>query len=336
MNDVVDEGARTLFRREVVAGLASRPKTLPCKYFYDARGSELFERICELDEYYLTRADFEATSDNIARIVAHLGPELRLVELGSGSSLKTRLILDHLVDPCCYVPIDISESALAASAAALARAYPHLEVLPVHGDYTQPLRLPAPRREPARTAVYFPGSTIGNLHPVDAIPFLRRIRAACRGSRLEGGALIGVDVKKDRAVLERAYDDAQGVTAAFNLNLLARINRELGADFDLDAFAHRAVYDERLGRIEMHLTSRTRQTVTLPAAPPGARHDGEAAAAVFDFDAGESVRTEESYKYSLDDFGHLAAEAGLRVEAVFQDRRALFSLQYLVPIQSMG
>lgn len=305
------------FLDDVVAGLSSRPKTLPCKYLYDARGSELFERICELEAYYPTRADLDATARNIDRIVARVGPSARLVELGSGSSTKTRVLLDHLPDLVAYVPIDISVSALEDSAASIRAEYPALEVLPVLADYTQSVTLPATARDTERTLIYFPGSTIGNFHPPDAIAFLRRIGAACgRG----GAALIGVDLKKDKAMLELAYDDPEGVTAAFNLNLLTRINRELGADFDVRAFAHHARYDEELGRIEMHLVSARSQVVAL-----GEHHITLA--------AGETIRTEESYKYSIDDFARLATEAGLSVEEVWTDDRGLFSLQFLTPVE---
>ncbi len=303
------------FLREVVAGLASTPKTLPCKYFYDHEGSALFERICELEEYYPTRADLDATRRNVAAIVERVGPRCVLVELGSGSSKKTRVLLDALEDVVAYVPIDISESALEQSALSLRRDYPHLEVIPVLADYQQAVELPPTRRSAQRTFVYFPGSTIGNFHPPDAIAFLRRIRGAIRD---DGAALIGADLKKDKAKLERAYDDAAGVTAAFNLNLLTRINRELGANFARDGFEHRALYDEELGRIEMHLRATRRQTVTV---------GGQ----TFAFEAGETIRTEESYKYSLDDFETLAHEAGLEVAAVWTDAEGLFSLQYLEP-----
>jgi dimethylhistidine N-methyltransferase len=303
------------FLREVVAGMSAQPKTLPCKYFYDAEGSRLFEEICGLDEYYLTRADLAATRQHGPAIAAMVGPGCLLVELGSGSSHKTRVLLDLLPDVAAYVPIDISEAALAESAERLRAAYPGLEVLPVLADYGRTVPLPSPRRTPARTLVYFPGSTIGNFHPKEAALFLGRIGRAIGPG---GAALIGVDLKKDRGRLERAYDDARGVTARFNFNLLTRINRELGADFDLAAFRHMARFDERLGRIEMHLVSLRAQRV----------HVGEAE---FELDAGETIRTEESYKYAPEEFARLVDEAGLRVAAMFTDAEGLFSLQYLVP-----
>lgn len=302
------------FLNDVLAGLAATPKTLPCKYFYDARGSELFEDICSLEEYYPTRADLDATTRNIAAIAAKVGPGCLLVELGSGSSTKTRVLLDHLPGIVGYVPIDISQSALDLSAASLATDYPDLEVLPVCADYTHTVDLPVTRRQPTRTLIYFPGSTIGNFHRERAVAFLRRIGAAFGAT---GAALIGADRKKDKAVLERAYDDTRGVTAAFNLNLLARINRELGADFDLDCFSHLARYDETLGRIEMHLVSRRPQTVTI-------------AGTSVSFAEAETVRTEVSYKYDDVGFAAMAEDAGLVVDAVWTDAEGLFSLQYVV------
>lgn len=306
------------FLADVQRGLAARPKTLPCKYLYDEVGSALFEKICGVEEYYPTRADLDATERNVEAIAALVGRAVRLVELGSGSSTKTRVLLDRL-DLAAYVPIDISVDALEASVEQLRAAYPDLEILPLAADYTQPVELPAPSRPFTRTVVYFPGSTIGNFHPSAAIEFLKRIRSAIegRGGREPGGLLIGVDLKKDPAVLEAAYDDAEGVTAAFNKNLLTRINRELGAAFDLDAFAHQARYDEREGRIEMHLVSQRAQSATV-----GDR--------TFHFAPGESIRTEESYKYSRDDFARVASEAGLEVTAFWTDAEGLFSLQYLV------
>jgi dimethylhistidine N-methyltransferase len=307
------------FLDDVQRGLGARPKTLPCKYLYDEVGSALFETICRLEEYYPTRADLDATRRNIAAIAALIGPRARLVELGSGSSTKTRVLLDALDDLVAYVPIDISVEALEASVRDLRAAYPDLEISGLAADYTQPVDLPVPSRPPARTVVYYPGSTIGNFHPTGAIAFLQRIRRAIEPGPdgAAGGLLIGVDLKKDPAVLEAAYDDAAGVTAAFNKNLLVRINRELGASFDLDAFDHAARYDAREGRIEMHLVSTRAQTVTV-----GDRS--------FHFDAGESIRSEESYKYSREDFARIAAEAGLEVAAFWTDAAGLFSLQYLV------
>ena len=301
------------FRRDVLEGLRALPKYIPSKYFYDERGSALFERICELDEYYLTRTELAITGDNAKAIAQRLGPRCLLVEYGSGSSLKTRVLLDHLEDPVGYVPIDISRDHLARTAARLDSAYPDLEVLPVCADYTAHYALPAPRRPTRHTVVYFPGSTIGNFTPPQARAFLGHVAEICGPG---GGLLVGVDLKKDRAVLERAYNDALGVTAAFNRNLLERVNREIGADFRPNAFRHVAFYEPREGRIEMHLESARDQVV---------RVDGEEVA----FRRGERIHTENSYKYTLGGFAELAGAAGFDVEAVWTDPDDLFSVQYL-------
>lgn len=306
-----DEAAR--FRSDVLAGLAHPQKTLPCKYFYDARGSALFERICDLDEYYPTRTELAILEAHSAEMAQRLGRRCLLVEYGSGSSRKTRLLLDRLREPAAYIPIDISRAALDVSARALSEAYPHLEVLPVCADYTGPIEVPEPAKPAARRGVFFPGSTIGNFTPPEAQRFLGRMaRVAGPG----GGVLIGVDLRKERTVLEAAYDDALGVTAAFNKNLLARINRELGADFDLDAFGHRAHWNASAGRVEMHLVSELAQSVCVA----GQR---------IHFAPGETIHTENSYKYELGQFAALAAQAGLAVHRVWTDPDARFSVQYL-------
>jgi L-histidine N-alpha-methyltransferase len=304
---------RVRFRDEVWAGLALPQKSLPCKYFYDARGSALFEEICELPEYYPTRTELTIMERHVGAMADALGERCLLVEYGSGSSRKTRLLLDRLRDPAGYVPIDISRAALAQSARALSIAYPALEVLPICADYTAAFELPRPRKPAARRGVYFPGSTIGNFTPAQAQRFLAHMaRVAGAG----GALLIGVDLKKDRSTLERAYDDTAGVTAAFNRNLLVRINRELAGDFALERFAHRAVYDARAGRIEMHLVSTAEQTVAVTGRS-------------FRFAKGETIHTENSYKYDLAQFAALAASADLAVRAVWTDPARLFSVQYL-------
>ena len=308
---------REQFLSEVREGLESQPKTLPCKYFYDERGSQLFDRICELDEYYPTDADIESTEIHLEEIAERLGSDLRLVELGSGSSVKTRLLLSRL-ELAEYVPVDISAEHLEATADDLGRRYPDLRITPVAADYTKPVDLPDPVRPGMRTVVYFPGSTIGNFHPDAAIPFLSRIRTLVTDGKASGGLLIGVDLRKDRQTLERAYDDREGVTAEFNLNLLRRINAELGADFDLTRFSHRAVWNSAESRIEMHLVSDVDQAVVLEGT-------------VYRFRAGETIRSEVSYKYSREAFASLARDAGFDVDAFWTDRRGLFSLQYLVP-----
>lgn len=301
---------RDAFLAEVTEGLRSSPKTLPCKYFYDERGSQLFDDICELEAYYPTRTELKIMRGAGPAIAKALGPAARLVEYGSGSSIKTRILLDHLLTPAAYVPVDISAEHLTRSAAELSRLYPGLKVLPVCADFTRDFPLPEVS-EAARTIVYFPGSTIGNFPPEDAAEFLRGIAKLCGAG---GGLLIGVDLVKDRPVLERAYNDEEGVTAAFNLNLLCRVNRELGADFALDEFLHIAKWNPDESRIEMHLTSERDQQVQL----------GEHK---ISFAKGETIHTESSYKYRLDSFANLAAEAGLKRTDVWTDERDWFSVQ---------
>jgi dimethylhistidine N-methyltransferase len=313
MTETAAEPASEAYRREVVEGLARSPKAIHCKFLYDQRGSELFDRICELPEYYPTRTELGIMRDHAGEMAMRIGPRALLIEYGSGSSLKTPILLDALEDPVAYVPIDISREHLMSSVERLAERYPELEILPVAADYTSPVELPEPRRHPERRVVYFPGSTIGNFEPGEAREFLRRMAGRVDHG---GGVLIGVDLEKDDAVLEAAYNDAQGVTAEFNLNLLRRFNRELGADFDLDAFRHLAFYNRDAGRIELHLESLADQTVHL---------GGEE----IHFDRGEQIHTEYSYKYTLGGFRALAAEAGLEVEEVWTDDRRLFSVQYL-------
>jgi L-histidine N-alpha-methyltransferase len=304
---------RAAFLADVLEGLASPQKQLPCKWLYDARGSQIFEQICTLEEYYPTRVELGILETGVRGMAALLGPGCALVEYGAGSGLKTRLLLEHLEDPAAYVPIDISPSALAGTVARLARDFPHVRVLPVCADFTAPLDLPLAGVRARRRAVFFPGSTIGNLHKPEMVAFLREVARQCGPG---GGLLLGVDLRKERSVLERAYDDARGVTAAFNLNLLARANRELGADFDLGKFRHEARWEPRYGRVEMHLVSRTAQAVNVA---------GER----FRFDPGETIWTESSYKYELRELAALAALAGWRCERAWTDERAWFSVHYL-------
>jgi len=306
---------RDAMGEEVLSGLQQRQKTLPCKYFYDERGSALFDAICELPEYYLTRTELGIMETHVADMAAMLGPQLTLVEPGSGSSLKTRLLLDHLREPVAYVPVDISRAHLVNAADRLNRLYPDLEVLPVCADFNQAFEVPAPRRTAERTAVYFPGSTLGNFPPVEAVPLLDHMR---RLAGPGGALLLGADLRKDRDVLQRAYDDAAGVTAAFNLNILERINRELDGDFDLGRFRHRAVYNETEGCIEMHLVSLGSQIV---------RVSGES----FGFHDGEHILSERSYKYSLEGLTTLALRAGLSLEQHWLDDRGYFCVAYLKP-----
>lgn len=304
-------------RAEVIEGLSRPRKTLPCKLFYDERGSQLFDQICELPEYYPTRTELAVMRDHAGDMAAAIGRNVRLVEYGSGSSLKTRALLDHLLDLVSYVPIDISCAHLMNAASAIAKRYPHVAVQPVCADYTRPFRLPpCDDVSSAGTVAYFPGSTIGNFEPTHALTFLKAMRATCgAGSRL----LIGVDLKKDPNILHAAYNDAAGVTAAFNLNLLRRINRDIGSDFDVDAFAHYAFYEPTAGRMEMHLVSRRRQTVDLGGATAH-------------FADGESIHTESCYKYTTDSFAALVAKAGYRPQATWTDSRGWFSVQLLASV----
>jgi dimethylhistidine N-methyltransferase len=298
---------------DVVAGLSGSPRTLPSKYFYDEAGSALFDRITELDEYYLTRTETEIMRAHVTEIADVIGPRALVVEPGSGSSVKTRILLDHLQDPVGYVPIDISGEHLRATAAVLRRRHPSIPILPLEADFTRPLTLPTPPRSPERRVVYFPGSTIGNFTMLEATRLLARMR---RLAGPGGAVLVGFDLLKNRALLLAAYDDAEGVTARFNLNLLAHLNRELGADFDLSGFEHRAQFNEEASRIEMHLVSVRPQTV----------HIGDH---TFSFDAGEVIVTEHSHKYSPEAFAELAASAGLEATASWTDEDDLFCVQLL-------
>jgi dimethylhistidine N-methyltransferase len=303
--------APTSFRDDVIAGLSLPQKSLPPKYFYDARGGRLFERICRLPEYYLTRAELALTRANLPAIARFAGRGCQLIEYGSGESLKTRLLIRAL-RPAAYTPVDISAAALRGAALRLRREFPWLRILPLQADFSRPVE--APNLLPhARRVAYFPGSTIGNLTPEQAQAFLRM--SADQAARM----LVGVDLRKDANLLHAAYNDAQGVTAAFNLNLLARINRELRANFDLRKFAHYAFYDPSRGRIEMHLVSLARQAIRI-----GTHR--------FDFDVGESIHTENSYKYSIEGFAALAAAAGFTARKLWMDRKELFALHGLTAL----
>jgi dimethylhistidine N-methyltransferase len=301
------------FLEEVTEGLSRPRKALPPKYFYDERGAELFEAICGLPEYYLTRAELAIMSGHAGEMAAHLGPGCAVIEYGSGSARKTRLLLRALA-PVAYVPVDISRVQLQVTAREIAAEFPGLPVTAVCADYSRALELPrlagAP---PRRRVVYFPGSTIGNLAPGEAARFLAN---ACRLVGPGGGMLVGVDLKKDPARLNAAYNDARGVTAEFNLNVLARINRELGADFDLAAFRHHAFYNEAEGRVEMHLVSLAEQRVRVGSGR-------------FAFRRGETIHTESSYKYTPGEFGELARGAGFTPERHWTDGGVEFAVHYL-------
>ena len=298
---------------DVLTGLARRPKRLPSKYFYDRRGSALFELITRQPEYYLTRTELTLLAASADQIADAVGPQAHVVEYGSGSGKKTRLLLEALKDPVAYTPIEISHSALAATVRKIDRRFGALELLPVCSDFTQPIELPRPVREADHALIFFPGSTLGNFDQDEAVSLLRAI-GQTMGSR--GGALIGIDLQKARSIVEPAYNDAKGVTACFTLNLLVRLNRELGSNFDLDGFSHHAIYVEESSRIETFLISRREQEV-------------EVAGWTFRFAAGELMQVEYSHKYTDAYFDALAAEAGLRVAHRWNDPNNWFGLRLL-------
>lgn len=297
---------------EVLRGLQSARKTLPPKLFYDAAGAELFERICQQPEYYPTRSELEILEARAPEVAALVGPRCALIEYGSGAGVKVTLLLDAMDRPAAYVPIDISREQLAEVASDLAAAYPDVAVRPLYGDYGQSLELP-PLPAGARRVGFFPGSTIGNFHPAEATAFLRRIR---RTVGPDGALILGVDRRKDPAVLDAAYNDAAGVTAAFNLNLLARLNRELGADFDLECFAHRAFFNADASRIEMHVVSLADQVVRVAGTRIG-------------FEAGETIWTESSYKYDEARLDAVVGSAGFRVRERWTDGGGRFWVVFL-------
>jgi dimethylhistidine N-methyltransferase len=285
--------ADNVFASDVLSGLSAPRKWLAPKYFYDERGSQLFEAITELKEYYPTRCELAILRKHKADIARVFGPKTALIEFGTGSTRKVRILLDAATTVEAYVPVDISAEMLRLEARQLQHDWPRLRVLPVAADFTQPFRLPSAIVGLSR-AGFFPGSTIGNFEPQDAAGFLRH---AGRMLGARATLVVGIDLVKDANILNAAYDDAAGVTAQFNLNLLTRINRELSADFDADAFSHRAFYNSERRRIEMHLVSGRRQTVNI-------------AGHVIEFAAGETIHTESSYKYTIESFGLLAQSAG--------------------------
>ena len=302
------------FRDAVLAGLARQPRSIPCRFLYDAQGSALFEQICELPEYYVTRTELGILREHAPAMARLIGPACQLIEFGSGASRKVRLLLDALERPAVYAPVDISREFLREAASLVAGDFPQLAVIAICADYSDPrvvAGLPPPGS--GRRVGFFPGSTIGNLEPAEAVAFLRGCRAIL-GPR--GGMLVGVDRKKDHGVLHRAYNDAAGVTAQFTLNLLARVRRELGAELDVARFAHDASYNADVGRIEIYARSLADQLVTV------AGHR-------FAIAAGERLHVENSYKYSRAEFQALAQRAGFRPAAVWTDPDALFSVHYL-------
>jgi dimethylhistidine N-methyltransferase len=302
------------FRKVVLEGLSRERKQIPAKYFYDAAGSRLFDRICKLAEYYPTRTEIALLTEHSKEIAELAGPQASLIEFGSGSSVKVRILLDALDRPAAYLPIDISRDHLIGASRKLAADYPGIAVMPICADYTRDFVLPGGTTRPRRFG-FFPGSTIGNFTPAEAEAFLRRSRALL-GS--DGGLLIGVDLVKDEAILHAAYNDAEGVTAAFNRNLLVRINRELGAAIDPAAFAHQAPYNAERACIEMHLISRRPQTLEIGGAS-------------IRFEAGESIHTEDSHKFTVEGFQGHARNAGWDPVRAWVDRDELFSVHYLAP-----
>jgi dimethylhistidine N-methyltransferase len=298
------------FLADVLAGLSATPKELPCKYFYDERGSQLFDEICALAEYYPTRTENVIIRRHVHEMADQIGPGVMLVEYGSGSSTKTHALLDRLEEPVAYVPVDISREHLRRTANELSRLYPHIEMLPVCADFTKPFALPLSHRTPTHSAVFFPGSTIGNFKPAEARQMLVQLAAMCGTG---GGLLIGIDLQKDVRTIEAAYNDARGVTAEFNLNVLRRINQELDGDFNLEQFRNCAVYQRRFGRVELSLVSQCDQWVSI------GDHD-------FHFAAGERIITEYSHKYTIPGFARMAADAGLTLRKAWTDPRQYFAV----------
>ncbi len=307
------------FVADVWSGLSGRTKSLPSKYFYDARGSDLFEQICDTPEYYLTRTELALMREHVAEMAKALGPEIRLVEFGNGSGLKTRLLLQALERPVAYIPVEISASALAGSCAQLQRDFSELEILPLQADFTAPLTLPRAHRTPRRTVLYLAGSTLGNFPEPEAVVLLQQMR---RAAGADGAVLLGLDLKKDPVLINAAYNDAAGITSAFTLNLLVRMNRELDADFQIDQFFHRARYQAIVGRIETDIVSRRAQRVRI-------------AGRDFDFAADEPVRVEVSCKYDRSDMQRMARLAGLQLQQVWTDNQEQFAV-VLMPATGAG
>jgi dimethylhistidine N-methyltransferase len=298
----------------VQRGLRAKPKRLPSWLFYDERGSQLFEAICEQPEYYLTRCEVTLMAAHAGEMADVLGEDVRLVEYGCGNALKTHMLLEHMHAPVSYVPVEISPEPLRRSVQGLSERFPALSVQPLHGDFTRALRLPIPPRAPRRTVLYFPGSTIGNFELREASTLLRKMRNEMGDG---GGILIGADLKKDTATIEAAYNDRAGVTAQFTLNMLVRLNREVGSDFDIGSFRHHAHYNAMAGRIETFLVSTRDQKVRVGKQQVS-------------FTAEEAMQVEYSCKYSHADFAALAAKAGLEVAQVWTDPLAMFAVYYLV------
>jgi len=302
--------------KEILAGLRQPQKTISPKFFYDETGSRLFDEICRQPEYYPTRIELGIMQRHMDEIAGLIGPCASVIEFGSGSSIKTRLLLEKLTEPAAYVPVDISREHLEHTARSLAVDFPDIEVLPVCADFMRPFGLPTPEILPVKNIVFFPGSTIGNFSTKDAVDLMRVMRLEAKD---DGALLIGFDLEKPKNIIECAYNDAAGITAKFNLNLLTRFNREYDADFKLRAFQHEAVYDEDEKRIEMRLISLHRQAVHIA----GTR---------IELDAGEYIVTEHSHKYSPERFNVMTREAGFEPAQTWSDAGNLFSVQYLTAI----
>lgn len=310
--DIKTENLKYEIISDVLEGLSKEQKELSCKYFYDEKGSALFDEICELEEYYPTRTELNIMKENIDEITWKLGKNILLVELGSGSSIKTRLMLEHLINPAAYIPVDISSEHLLKTADKLRIDFPWLDIYPIAADYNKYFRLPEINKEFSRIIIYFPGSTLGNFNQVQAKYFLERISKIIGNN---GAMLIGVDLKKDKKILEAAYNDSKGITAEFNLNILERLNRDIDTNFDVNKFEHYAYYNEHSGRIEMYLKSLELQKVKI---------DG----ITITLDKGEDILTELSYKYTLKEFEKLVS-GYFEVKKVWVDDNNLFSVQLL-------
>lgn len=312
--EFIDHGVKTQsFLKEILTGLSKGQKMIHPKFLYDKKGSEIFEQICKLPEYYPTRAETEILQANAVDMADYIGEDALIIEPGSGSGEKVRYLLRELVHPRGYVPIEISREILLRMTSEMHEEFPDLKVTPVCADFTQDLELPVTvENVPGKKVIFFPGSTIGNLSPDEALHFLKNYGKMIGEG---GGLLIGVDLKKDKETFEQAYDDAQGVTAAFNLNLLERINREAEGAFPVENFRHEARYNEKLGRVEMHLVSNIAQLVRVHQT-------------VFRFLEGETIHTESSYKYSVEEFSELCAKARFSLKQCWKDSNKLFCVYY--------
>jgi len=307
------KSAEVQFLQEVRQGLRLKQKTLPCKYFYDQKGSELFEEICELEEYYITRVELALLESIKTELAEKIGRDAIIIEPGAGAGIKIRTLLNALDSPQSYVPMDISKDFLFYSADVIQRKFPKIKIMPIQGDFTQPVKW-LEKEDHNNRVVFFPGSTIGNFEKADAVSFLKNMHDLIGQN---GALIIGADLLKDQQILEAAYDDHKGVTARFNKNLLTRINNQLGGDFKPNRFSHKAHLNHKEQRIEMHLISKTAQKVTI---------GGEQ----FLFEAGETIHTENSHKYSIESFLAIAEDAGFRSLKTWTDDAKMFSVHYLV------